>query len=69
MDLHPLAKLTQAIRKFGIINHLKRQMFLTELVAAMIKARSIIFGELADKMERDAPPSSIERRIQDFSRK
>ena len=69
MDLHPLAKLTQAVRKFIIIKHLKRQMFLTELVGAMIKARSIIFSELADKMDRDALPSSIERRIQDFFQK
>ena len=69
MDLHPLAKLTQAVRKFGIIKHLKRQMFLTDLVGAMIKARSIIFSELADKMDRAALPSSIERRIQDFFQK
>lgn len=69
MDLHPLAKLTQAVRKLGIINHLKRQMFLTELIGAMIKARSVIFSELADKMDRDALPSSIERRIQDFFQK
>lgn len=69
MDLHPLAKLTQAVRKFSIIKHLKRQMFLTELVGAMIKARSIIFSELADKMDREALPSSIERRIQDFFQK
>ncbi len=69
MDLHPLAKLTQAVRNFKIIKHLKRQMFLTELVGAMIKARSIIFSELADKMDRAALPSSIERRIQDFFQK
>lgn len=69
MDLHPLAKLTQAVRKFSIIKHLKRQMFLTELVGAMIKARSVIFSELADKMDRAALPSSIERRIQDFFQK
>lgn len=69
MDLHPLAKLTQAVRKFSIIKHLKRQMFLTELVGAMIKARSIIFSELADKIDREVLPSSIERRIQDFFQK
>ena len=63
MDLHPLAKLTQAVRKFSIIKHLKRQMFLTELVGAMIKARSIIFSELADKIDREVLPSSIERRM------
>lgn len=69
MDVHPLTKLTQAVRKFSIIKHLKRQMFLTELVGAMIKARSVIFSELADKMDRQALPSSIERRIQDFFQK
>ncbi len=69
MDIHPLAKLTQAVRNFSIIKHLKRQMFLTEVVGAMIKARSIIFSELADKIDRDALPSSIERRIQDFFQK
>ncbi len=69
MDLHPLAKLTQAVRNFKIIKPLKRQMFLTELVRAMIKAQSVTFSELADKMDRAAPPSSIERRIQDFFQK
>lgn len=69
MDLHPLANLTQAVRKFGIIKHLKRQMFLSELVGAMVKSRSVIFSELADKIEREAMPSSIERRIQDFFQK
>ena len=69
MDLHPLAKLTQAVRNFSIIKHLKRQMFLTELVGSMIKSRSVIFSELADKIDREALPSSIERRIQDFFQK
>ena len=69
MDLHPLAKLTQAVRNFNIIKHLKRQMFLTEMVGAMIKARSILFSELADKMDRAALPESNERRIQDFFQK
>ena len=69
MDVHPLANLTQAVRKFGIVKHLKRQMFLSELVGAMVKSRSVIFSELADKIEREAMQSSIERRIQDFFQK
>ena len=69
MEINPLAKLTQAIRKFKIIKHLKRQMFLTDLVGAMIKGRSVIFSELADKIESEATAESIERRIQDFFQK
>lgn len=69
MDRNPLAKLTHSVRNLNIVKHLKRQVFLVELVSAMIISRSVIFSELADKMERDALPSSIERRIQDFFEK
>jgi hypothetical protein len=69
MDRNPLAKLTHSVRNLKIVKHLKRQVFLVELVSAMIISRSVIFSELADKMERDALSSSIERRIQDFFQK
>lgn len=69
MDLHPSIKLTQAIRKFSIIKHLKRQVLLTKLVGFMIKARSVIFSELADKIDRQGLSSFIERRTQDFFQK
>lgn len=69
MDRNPLSKLTKATRTFKIVKHLKRQMFLTELVEALIKGRSVIFSELADKMQREAMPASTERRIQDFFQK
>ena len=69
MDRNPLANLVKVVRNLKIIKHLKRQMFLVDLVSSMIRSRSVIFSELADKMERDALPSSIERRIQDFFQK
>ena len=69
MDRNPLTKLAQAVRNLKIIKHLKGQMFLVDLVSSMIRSRSVIFSELADKMDRDILPSSIERRIQDFFQK
>ena len=69
MDRNPLTNLIQVVRKLKIVKHLKRQIFLVELVSAMIKSRSVIFSELAQNMEREALPSSIERRIQDFFQK
>lgn len=63
MEINPLVKLTQEIRKFKIIKHLKRQMFSTGLVGAMIKGLSAIFSELADKIESEATAELIERRI------
>jgi len=52
-----------------MIKHLYLQMLLTNFVETKIKARSVIFSELADKMQRQARPESIERRIQDFFQK
>lgn len=66
MELNPFANIVQLVRSFKVVNHLARQRFLVDLIRSMIVCRSVIFSELADKMERDAKPSSLERKIQDF---
>ncbi|MEZ4687242.1 MAG: hypothetical protein R3B47_14595 [Bacteroidia bacterium] len=66
MEINPFAKIVQLVRSFKVVRHLDRQRFLVEMVRSMIVCRSVIFSELADKMERDAKPSSLERKIQDF---
>jgi len=59
-------KLYELIRTLGIVKHKKRQEFLTKLIEGSIKSRSVIFSEIADKIESEAKTISIERRIQDF---
>ena len=66
MDRSPFSKLYDLIRNLGIIRHKKRQEFLCELLAGLIKSRSVHFSEIADKMDKPILISSIERRIQDF---
>lgn len=66
MDRSPLTNLYELIRNLGIIKHKKRQEFLCELLVGIIKSRSVLFSEIADKMEKSIQLSSIERRIQDF---
>ena len=66
MDRSPLTNLYRLIRNLGIIKHKKRQEFLSELLVGIIKSRSVVFSEIADKMDREIQVSSIERRIQDF---
>jgi hypothetical protein len=66
VEIHPFAKLTQFVRSFKVVKHLARQRFLVDLVRSMIVCRSVVFSELADKMERNAKLSSLERKIQDF---
>jgi len=48
------------------VHHKKRQEFLCDMVEGVIKRRSVIFSEIADKIDKPIQPSSIERRIQDF---
>jgi hypothetical protein len=66
VEINPFAKIVQLVRSFKVIWHLDRQRFLVDLIRSMIVCRSVIFSELADKMERDAKPRSLERKIQDF---
>ncbi|MEO1653101.1 MAG: transposase [Bacteroidota bacterium] len=69
MASHPIAKIYEMIREYGIVKHKNRQEFLSEMVAGLIKGRSVIFSELADKIDRPIKEASIERRIQDFFQK
>lgn len=66
MDKNPLTKLYELIRKNEVIAHKKRQEFLISLLEGIIKSRSVLFSEIADKIDKDIQVNSIERRIQDF---
>ncbi len=69
MDRNPLVKLVDLMLKFKIVRHKKRQEFVVELVKALISSRSVVFSELADKMNKLILAASAERRIQDFFQK
>jgi len=62
-------KIYKIIRKLKVVTHKKRQEFLVEMIAGLIKSRSVIFSEIADKMTRPVKAESLERRIQDFFQK
>ena len=66
MDKNPIDKIYEMIRTAKIVPHKKRQEFLCELLGGIIKSRSVIFSEIADKIDKPIKISSIERRIQDF---
>lgn len=69
MDRNPKANIYEMIREYGIVQHKKRQEFVVELVEGLIKSRSVIFSEIADKIRTDIKTESVERRIQDFFQK
>jgi hypothetical protein len=62
-------KIYKIIRELKVVTHKKRQEFLVEMIAGLIKSRSVIFLEIADKMTRPVKAESLERRIQDFFQK
>ena len=66
MDKNPALKIYELIRTAKIVHHKKRQEFLCAMVEGVIKSRSVIFSEIADKIDKPIQASSIERRIQDF---
>ncbi len=66
MDKNPIDKICEMIRTAKIVPHKKRQEFLCELLGGIIKSRSVIFSEIADKIDKPIKISSIERRTQDF---
>lgn len=66
METSSETKIYKIIRELGVVPHKKRQEFLVELIAGLIKSRSVIFTEIADKMTRGIKSESLERRIQDF---
>lgn len=65
----PNTKIYNMIRTLKVVNHKKRQEFVVELLEGIIKSRSVVFSEIADKIDKDIKTSSIERRIQDFFQK
>jgi hypothetical protein len=66
MDKNPIDNIYELIRTSKVIGHKNRQEFLCSMVEGVIKSRSVIFSEIADKIDKPIKPSSIERRIQDF---
>jgi len=66
MDKNPVLKIYEWIRTTKIVHHKKRQEFLCAMVEGVIGSRSVIFSEIADKIDKPILQSSIERRIQDF---
>ncbi len=66
MDNNPTDKIYELIRTTKIVPHKKRQEFLCQMIGGVIKSRSVVFSEIADKIDKPIKASSIERRIQDF---
>jgi len=69
MEQSPSTKIYNLIRRTEVIQHKSRQEFLVDLINGIIKSRSVVFSEIADKIDKDIKTSSIERRIQDFFQK
>lgn len=69
MDKNPTVKIYFLIRTLRVIAHKRRQEFLCSLLEGLIKSRSVVFSEVADKIDKAIKPESIERRIQDFFQK
>lgn len=69
MEQSPSTNIYNMIRNSGVIKNKSRQEFLVEIINSVIKSKSVVFSEIADKMDKDIKVSSIERRIQDFFQK
>ena len=69
MDKNPSVNIYKMIRELEIVHHKKRQEFLVEMIEGLIKSRSVLFGEIADNIDKPILASSIERRMQDFFKK
>jgi len=69
MASKPLTKLAELLDQYRIVLHKTRRCFLVDLIQALVSSRSVVFSELADKMDKDIKAESIERRIQDFFQK
>ena len=54
------------VRELKIVPNKQRQEFICCLIEGIIKSRSVIFSEIADKIDKPIKVESIERRIQDF---
>lgn len=69
MDQNPTAKIYETVQTLGIVKNKKRQEFLCQLIEGLIKGRSVIFTEIADKIPSDIKAESMERKIQGFFEK
>lgn len=69
MEKDSTTKIYKIIRELKVVSHKNRQEFLVEMIEGIIKSRSVIFSEIADKMSRPIKVESLERRIQDFFEK
>ena len=69
MASHLNTKIYEIIRESGIIRNKTRQKFLSEMIEGIVKSRSVVFSEIADKIDKPIKEESIERRIQDFFQK
>ncbi len=69
MEQSPRTKIYNMLRSSRVVKHKTRQEFLVDLIQGLISSRSVIFSEIADKIDKDIKPESIERRIQDFFQK
>lgn len=66
MNRSSTAKIYETVRNLGIVKNKKRQGFLCQLIEGLVKGRSVIFTELADKICTHIKPESMERKIQGF---
>ena len=60
MAITPQTKIYNMIHKLKIVNHKKRQEFLSEMILGLIKGRSVIFSEISAHMEKDIKLESKE---------
>jgi hypothetical protein len=66
MEINPTTKVYKMVGELKIVPNKSRQEFLCSMLEGIIKSRSIIFSEIADKIESTTKVESIERRIQAF---
>jgi hypothetical protein len=63
MEQCPNTNIYNLVRKTEIIKNKSRQEFLVEMINGIIKSCSVIFSEIADKIDKDIKTKSLERRI------
>jgi len=69
MEKDPRTNLYELIRNLSIVDHKNRQEFLVHLIEGIISSRSVLFNEIAERVDKDIKTNSIVRRIQDFFQK
>lgn len=69
MEKDPRTNLYELVRNLSIVEHKKRQEFLVHLIEGIVSSRSVLFSEIAERIDKEIKTSSIIRRIQDFFQK